>query len=75
MRTFMLKLDEAGQESLGTFGFINLDGRHSKDKQLAQAAYHASARNWPGYVVYTAPHLREKWIEVFRKQPQGASHA
>jgi hypothetical protein len=66
MRTFIRKLDKDGTEVLGTLDTIFLDGRRSRARHIADADYHASARKWPGYVMYTCSHLREPWTEIHR---------
>ena len=64
MRYFIRKLYEDGGEVLGTCDFIALDARRSLPRLISDARYHASVRNWPGYRMWKAPHLREKWTEV-----------
>lgn len=64
MRYFIRKLYEDGGECIGTCDFIPLDARRSLTRLISDARYHASARNWPGYRMWKAPHLREKWAEV-----------
>ena len=66
MPTFIRKLSRSGCETLGTLDTIFLDGRRSRARQIADADFHASARGWAGYVLYTGPHLREPWTELQR---------
>lgn len=70
MRYFIRKLDNNNCEVLGNLDFIILDGRRALPRLLADARYFASCRNWPGYRMYKAPHLREPWTEVLTETRQ-----
>jgi hypothetical protein len=63
---FIRRLYPDGGEYLGTLDFIKLDGRKTRDNQIADADYHMHARRWAGYNMYSCRALRDDWTLVHK---------